>query len=56
MAHECPACGITCHCNGDIDDLCLNFPENVEKCNHWKECNPEQDCDAEQDYEEEPVE
>lgn len=19
MAHECPECGMTCHCNGDIE-------------------------------------
>lgn len=23
MAHECPECGHTCHCGGDIDDLTL---------------------------------
>jgi hypothetical protein len=23
MAHECPECGYTCHCRGDIDDLVL---------------------------------
>lgn len=25
MAHECPSCGRTCHCGGDIDDI--NFGE-----------------------------
>lgn len=34
MAHECPDCGQTCYCNGDIDDCCFNFPEEVEKCTH----------------------
>ncbi len=38
MAHECPECGQTCYCNGDIDDCCNNFPEDTLKCNHWKQC------------------
>jgi hypothetical protein len=21
MAHECPDCGCSCHCGGDIDDI-----------------------------------
>ncbi len=40
MAHECPKCGETCHCRGDIDDL--NFGEDP-LCNHCKtvtiQCN-----------------
>jgi Zn-finger nucleic acid-binding protein len=31
MAHECPECGFTCYCNGDIDDLVLE-PEVGEPC------------------------
>jgi hypothetical protein len=34
MAHECPDCGLICHCNGDIDDLLLNFEKDVNKCCH----------------------
>lgn len=31
MAHDCPECGMQCHCNGDIDDI--NFGESDEcKC------------------------
>ena len=40
MAHECPECGQTCHCNGDIDDCCNNFEEDVINCQHWRECEP----------------
>ena len=28
MAHDCPDCGMQCHCNGDIDDI--NFGESDE--------------------------
>ena len=27
MAHTCPVCWMTCHCNGDIDDIYLNIEE-----------------------------
>lgn len=37
MAHTCPTCGMLCHCNGDIDDIC--FGEADEFC----------DCCAEKD-------
>ncbi len=47
MAHECPTCGMTCYCNGDIDDCCFNFEEYVNKCVHWKKCDPEIDEDEE---------
>jgi hypothetical protein len=26
MAHECPDCGLSCHCGGDIDDIM--FPDS----------------------------
>ena len=32
MAHTCPNCGMTCHCGGDIDDIC--FGEADEFCSH----------------------
>ena len=32
MAHTCPNCGSTCHCNGDIDDCCFDFDEDVDAC------------------------
>lgn len=38
MAHTCPECGLTCHCNGDIDDLL--FDEETF-CLH---------CDRDYDY------
>lgn len=34
MAHECPNCGLQCYCNGDLDDMCLNIPEAVNRCTH----------------------
>jgi hypothetical protein len=46
MAHECPTCGCTCHCNGDIDDCCFSFAEDVNKCT----CCPDPDGDDEDDY------
>lgn len=40
MAHECPDCGECCYCNGDIDDCCHNFDEDIERCTHCvcKDC------------------
>lgn len=43
MAHECPECGQMCYCNGDIDDCCNNFEEDVMRCTH--------ECAAAEDYE-----
>lgn len=34
MAHECPECGMQCYCNGDIDDMCLNTLEAINRCTH----------------------
>ena len=34
MSHECPECGLLCHCNGDVGDLCLNLDESVNRCTH----------------------
>lgn len=34
MAHECPTCGLNCHCHGDIDDLVLNDTDSIEQCDH----------------------
>jgi len=46
MAHECPECGQTCYCNGDIDDCCFNFEEDVMRCDHYKHCEQEDDEDT----------
>ena len=35
MAHECPECGLLCHCNGDIDDCMFNFDDDVNNCTHY---------------------
>lgn len=53
MAHECPDCGLTCHCGGDIDDLRLNHDRYVNQCSHCDKSDweydefinePEDDC------------
>ena len=46
MAHECPECGQTCYCNGDIGDCCFNFEEDAIRCTHYKICEREDnDCE-----------
>ncbi len=45
MAHTCPKCGQMCYCNGDIDDCCFNFEDDVMRCDHWKQCEQEPDDD-----------
>lgn len=47
MAHECPDCGVTCHCGGDIDDI--NFGEG-EACEH---CFDRLYGEKDEEYEEE---
>lgn len=32
MAHECPECGLLCHCNGDIDDICFGESDECKCC------------------------
>ncbi len=32
MAHECPHCGCTCHCGGDIDDICFSGTPEEAAC------------------------
>ncbi len=52
MAHTCPVCGMTCHCNGDIDDICLDLEEDILACTH---CLDDED-DFEEDLEPEESE
>jgi len=41
MAHECPECGYTCHCGGDIDDVCWGEEVACICCNECdEECEP----------------
>jgi len=35
MAHTCPVCGMTCYCNGDIDDICIEYEEDILVCRVW---------------------
>ena len=52
MAHECPECGLTCHCGGDIDDLRLPDKAAETACTHCvcKTCKREySDCSCECD-------
>ena len=44
MAHECPECGQTCYCNGDIDDCCFLSEYYYIHCDHYKECQLEDDA------------
>ena len=46
MAHECPECGQTCYCNGDIDDCCFQSEYYYIHCNHYEKCQPEDDEDT----------
>lgn len=41
MAHTCPECFQVCHCNGDIDDMVLDWPKYQDKCVHYKQCELE---------------
>lgn len=34
MAHECPDCGQTCYCHGDIDDCIFDNSEEQAVCDH----------------------
>ena len=53
MSHECPVCGLLCHCGGDIDDMCLNDEDDVVCCTHCEE--GELDEDDPEFWEEEQV-
>lgn len=46
MAHNCPECGCTCHCGGDMDDLLLSAERYVDGCTHCEpdEEEPEENC------------
>lgn len=43
MAHECPTCSITCHCGGDIDDICFSGTKEEMMCRHCEEDSEEDD-------------
>jgi hypothetical protein len=51
MAHTCPVCWMTCHCNGDIDDICLNIEEVFLACTH---CSDDEEGFEEDFWEDEP--
>jgi hypothetical protein len=34
MAHECPDCGLTCYCGGDIDDCEWEGTPEQMACRH----------------------
>jgi len=46
MAHECPECGLTCYCGGDIDDICWG-----EQTGYCKHCDEDDDFDEDEYYE-----
>ena len=45
MAHDCPVCYSLCFCNGDIDDCCFNFTEDILKCTHCDDEITDDDCE-----------
>lgn len=52
MAHECPDCGMVCHCGTDIDDCVFNLDQDIDNCSHCdcKHCGQPKDfceCDPE---------
>lgn len=47
MAHECPDCGYTCYCNGDIDDILLNDEDACAHCRHCEDLEDEDIYDEE---------
>jgi hypothetical protein len=49
MAHECPDCGLICHCNSDIDDCVLNMPNDVNACIHCSQFDAHDDYDEYED-------
>jgi hypothetical protein len=55
MAHECPDCGLICHCHGDIDDILMDTDDNYVKCTHYLECQQDEDEDDEEP-EDKPIE
>jgi len=34
MAHECPECGYSCHCGGDIECCNYGYSEYAAACSH----------------------
>ena len=52
MAHTCPVCGMTCHYNGDIDDICLDLEEDILACTHC----PDDEDDFEEEFDEDDFE
>jgi hypothetical protein len=57
MAHECPDCGQTCYCGGDIDDCCLNSEHYYMNCSHCDDTGNDYEddeyCDTGNDYKDE---
>ena len=51
MAHECPECGMVCHCNGDIDDLIFSEGPEADRC-----ICCDGDDEEDEDYTEEEIE
>lgn len=48
MAHECPECGQICYCSGDIDDVLLDYYEEIS-CIH---CTGKADPEPQEEEEE----
>lgn len=46
MAHECPECGMLCHCGGDIDDCQFSGTRYELMCKH---CDKIKDKDEDEE-------
>ena len=53
MAHDCPKCGLRCHCGGDIDDLVFDDTEHEARCTCCESSGDEDDFDDEHEYDDE---
>jgi len=54
MAHECPDCGMRCHCGGDIDDIVFDDNKYSKGCcccesKYLPDDDDDNHCDGDQD-------
>jgi hypothetical protein len=41
--HTCPECGMSCCCQGDLDDCVMDTEETYDECIHLCEPDPDED-------------
>ena len=52
MSHECPDCGLTCFCGGDVNDCLANYPDEINHCGHCHENDDDFEYDDWEDWDE----